>query len=52
MSTSNETFKIFQQDDVLSTADAASNVIIKPEETHVCKHAVVLQALYVTAQLQ
>jgi hypothetical protein len=34
MSTSKETFKAFQQDDVLSGADAASNVVIKPEEEY------------------
>ncbi len=34
MSTNNETFKAFQQDDVLSTADVASNVVIKPEEEY------------------
>lgn len=34
MSTNNETFKIYQQDDVLSIADAASNVVIKPEEEY------------------
>ena len=42
MSASNETFKVIQQDNVLSTADAASNVAINPEETHICKNAVVL----------
>jgi hypothetical protein len=30
--TSKETFKAFQQDDVLSAADVASSVVIKPEE--------------------
>jgi len=34
MDTSKETFKAFQQDDVLSTADVASNVVIKPEEEY------------------
>ncbi len=34
MSNSNETFKAFQQDDVLSAADVASNVVIKPEEEY------------------
>jgi hypothetical protein len=32
--TSKETFKAFQQDDVLSAADVASNVVIKPEEEY------------------
>ena len=34
MDTSKETFKAFQQDDVLSTADVASSVVIKPEEEY------------------
>jgi hypothetical protein len=34
MGTSKETFKAFQQDDVLSTADVVSNVVIKPEEEY------------------
>ena len=34
MDTSKETFKAFQQDDVLSAADVASNVVIKPEEEY------------------
>jgi hypothetical protein len=34
MDTSKETFKAFQQDDVLSTADVASNVVIEPEEEY------------------
>src|SRR5258708_2297085 len=34
MGTSKETFEAFQQDDVLSTADVASNVVIKPEEEY------------------
>src|SRR6266700_707433 len=34
MSTSKETFKAFQQDDVLSSADVASNVVLKPEEEY------------------
>jgi len=34
MDTSKETFKALQQDDVLSAADVASNVVIKPEEEY------------------
>src|SRR5216683_3742897 len=34
MSNSNDTFKAFQQDDLLSAADVASNVVIKPEEEY------------------
>ncbi len=34
MDTSKETFKAFQQDDALSAADVASNVVIKPEEEY------------------
>lgn len=34
MDTSKETSKAFQQDDVLSAADVASNVVIKPEEEY------------------
>lgn len=34
MGTSKEAFKAFQQDDVLSTADVVSNVVIKPEEEY------------------
>jgi hypothetical protein len=34
MGTSKETFEAFQRDDVLSSADIASNVVIKPEEEY------------------
>ena len=34
MNTNNETFKAFQQDDVLASADVASNVVVKPEEEY------------------
>jgi hypothetical protein len=34
MGTSNEAFNAFQQDDVLSTADIVSSIVIKPEEEY------------------